>query len=118
MVIKKIMYKRVIIEGKILRITIKKGHNLHREFLETFRDLRFAVALFEVSSNNRKGNRMAADIFPDISLILNLISICPARAYFRKIKCPGIVHFVKSALFEKKKIHFLESNLIQLFHFR
>ena len=49
-----------------------------------------------------KAIEWAADIFPDISLILNLIPICPARAYFRKIKCPEIGRFVKSALFEKK----------------
>ena len=55
-----------------------------------------------------KAIEWAADIFPDISLILNLISICPARAYFRKIKCPGIGHFVKSALFEKKNSLFGE----------
>ena len=34
------------------------------------------------------------------------------RAYFTQIKCPGIGHFVKSALFEEK-IFFLEMKLIK-----
>ena len=42
MVINILLYNRVFMEGKIPGITLR-AHNLHREFLETYRDSRFSV---------------------------------------------------------------------------
>ena len=46
MVINKLIYNRVFMEAKIPRIPLR-GHNLHREFLETYRNSRFSVVYFD-----------------------------------------------------------------------